>query len=478
MGTRTTKRMWWGVALASKVLVASVFACSGGAPATPTMATADGGKPTASTTPTYYADVKPLMDEKCAICHYAGGIAPFTLLSYDDANTHLAEIGSAVGSKTMPPWPPSDTCNQYLGDRSLSAAQISMITSWVSAGGPQGDPASYKPLGDPPPPSLSRVDDELQMPEAYTPQERPDDYRCFLIPWPETAEKFISGFGAKPGQPTIVHHLLVYQIPAAQIPTYQAYDDADPGPGYTCFGGPTGSLNANGTSTSTPDDAGASLASIPQQVGGWVPGSTGSDFAAGTGIRIDPGSMIVLQVHYNTLSAPPVPDQTKLDFELTDSVTKEAFIIPFTNPAWPQQHTMDIPAGDPSVTHEYKLGAGLLASYLTNGAVGGSQPFTLYSSLLHMHLHGTQTTVGLDHSDGTSTCLLDIEHWNFHWQGTYQLAKPVTVSPDDQLDISCQWDNSAANQPIIDGQPMPLTDLNWGEGTTDEMCISFLYVTQ
>lgn len=139
---------------------------------------------------------------------------------------------------------------------------------------------------------------------------------------------------------------------------------------------------------------------------------------------------------------------------------------------------MDIPAGDPDVEHSYAIGAELFAGFVTSGAVGGSAPFTIYSSLLHMHLHGTQTTLSLLHSDGTSTCLLDIPDWNFHWQGTYWLQQPVVVQAGDQLSIDCHWDNSAADQPVINGAPIPTADINWGEGTTDEMCLGFVYVTQ
>lgn len=482
MDATSVIRRWWWVGLAGAGPALAAAACSGGSAAVPTMeGTNDGGASAPSSVPTYYADVKPILDAKCTLCHTPGGIAPFTLLSYADAKMHAPDIAPAVKAHVMPPWPPSNTCNQYNGDRSLPQAEIDTIAAWAAGGAPEGDPSSYKPLGGPPAPTLSRIDQTLTMPSAYTPTQRPDDYRCFLLPWTPATTKYITGFGAKPGQTSIVHHLLVYQVPPDQIATYQAYDDADPGLGYTCFGGPTGSLNANGTSNGSgaPADAGASSALVlPQQIGGWVPGNLGSDFAAGTGIKILPGSMVVLQVHYNTLNSPPVPDQTEVDFELADSVDKEAFVLPFTDATWVKSHTMDIPAGDPDASHSYGVGAGLWASFLTHGAVGGSQPFTIYSSLLHMHLHGTETTLTLDHGDGTSTCLLDIPHWNFHWQGNYALAQPITVNPSDQIQIDCHWDNSAANQPVIDGQPMAVTDLNWGEGTTDEMCIGFVYVTK
>src|SRR5262249_13395355 len=143
---------------------------------------------------------------------------------------------------------------------------------------------------------LSRVDRELKLPEAYTPALRPDDYRCFLLDWPEASQKFITGFGVPPGNAAIVHHVLAYAEPPAQVARYQAYDDADPRRGSTCFGGPR-PATADGTD-------------LPNQLGGWAPGVLGIDFPASTGIGVEPGSKIVVQMHYNTSDTPPAPDQT------------------------------------------------------------------------------------------------------------------------------------------------------------------------
>jgi hypothetical protein len=47
------------------------------------------------------------------------------------------------------------------------------------------------------------------------------------------------------------------------------------------------------------------------------------------------------------------------------------------------------------------------------------------------------------------------------------------------LGIECHWDNSTAKQPTDgNGQTQAPQPLNWGEGTTDEMCLGFVYVTQ
>jgi len=42
---------------------------------------------------------------------------------------------------------------------------------------------------------------------------------------------------------------------------------------------------------------------------------------------------------------------------------------------------------------------------------------------------------------------------------------------------ACEYDNSAANQPLINGVAGMPADVVWGEGTTEEMCVGVLYVT-
>jgi len=80
-------------------------------------------------------------------------------------------------------------------------------------------------------------------------------------------------------------------------------------------------------------------------------------------------------------------------------------------------------------------------------------------------------------SDFGSTCAIDIPQWNFHWQQFYYYQQPILVGPGDIVRLECTYDNSADNQPIINGvraQPAPLM---WGEATTDEMCLNYLYFT-
>lgn len=449
------RTQWRRSLLGAKVVFLGIAACS----STPSPSMDTG----AASAVTYYRDVKPILDAKCTQCHTSGGIAPFALETINEVNAHRTEIVSATASRVMPPWPPNDACATYTGDRSLTDDQIATLAAWSSGGAEAGDPSTFSALpkkSD----GMSRVDRTLSNATAYTPQKRPDDYRCFLLDWNETSSKFITGFGAQPGHASIVHHVLAFAIEPADVPTFQKFDDDEAGPGYTCFGGPSASGAA-----STP----------VRQIGGWAPGSTGKDFPSGTGIRVDAGSKIVMQVHYNTLSADPAPDQTSLAIEVADSVEKEAFVVPWADPQWIKSKTMSIGAGNPDATHSFSYDALTGFAAATKGAINAASPVNVYSATLHMHLLGTSATLKTEHADASDECLLDIPKWNFHWQGSYGFDAPKRIRPGDKLSLECHWNNSQANQPVVDGlQQTPPLDVNWGEGTTDEMCLGFVYVTQ
>jgi hypothetical protein len=398
--------------------------------------------------PTYYDTVKPIIDAKCATCHRDGGIAPFSLTSYEAAKSFKDAIKSAVVARTMPPWPPADGCSEYVSPRSLTTSETDTITSWVGAGAPEGQKAA-KSQDPAPQASLSRVDLTLSLPMPYTPKVSPDEYRCFVLDWPETKTKYVTGFGVKPGVNAIVHHVIAFLAKPADVAKVQKLDEDDAGPGYSCFGGPGGGGGRYGW------------------IGGWAPGGQGSDFPAGTGIEIPAGSKVVVQLHYNTSVTQPAPDSTSVLLKVDDAVAKKAFVMPWANIDWVTKQQMPIPANSKDVKHSFSFDPTIYVGYLSGGAFTGGKPITLHSSSLHMHTHGARAVTSIERAGGKGNeCLLQIDKWDFHWQGAYGFAKPKIFNPGDKLYLECHWDNPTGN------------NLNWGEGTGDEMCLSTYYVTE
>jgi len=86
---------------------------------------------------------------------------------------------------------------------------------------------------------------------------------------------------------------------------------------------------------------------------------------------------------------------------------------------------------------------------------------------MHMHRLGRSGSVFLVKENGAEIPLVQIPEWNFDWQFTYLLEEPIQFEEGDQLRLECVFDNNATNA----------VDVDWGEGTNDEMCVGNLYIS-
>ncbi len=422
----------------------------GGGATTDATATEDAGSTGAPPEVTYHGQVRAMLELHCVSCHTAGNIAPFPLTTYDEVMPLRETILAAVDAGTMPPWMPEAGCRDYVGDLTMTAEDIATLHEWVESGAAEGAPDAYVAPELPPNVSLSRVDVSLSSPEPYTPTASPDDYRCFLLDWPHEEVTYVTGFQTVPDDLTMVHHVIAFGVGPDKVAEYEALDAAEPGAGYTCFGGPGGEIT-------DVDSAGLWL-------GAWAPGSIAGDFPEGTGIRMEPGAKVVLQIHYNTLVAEPRPDQTAVEFRVDDQVEKPAHMMLWANPSW-LQGGMPIPAGQASVSHEFELDPTPYVNLFTD-VVPVDEPFVIMAATHHMHTLGTRGRHSIVHADGSETCLLSLPRWDFNWQSQYRFAEPQRFNPGDKLRLECEWNNAAGD-----------SDVNWGDGTRDEMCLGAFFIT-
>lgn len=400
---------------------------------------------------TYHKDARAIIETKCLGCHQAGGIGPFALDTYENVFKVRQAVASSVKDGRMPPWAGDAACNQYTNDISLAPAERDRLLQWIAEGAKEGDPKDYVAPTTKAKVGLDRVDLTLTMKKPYIPKKSPDDHRCFVLDWPETETKYITGFQIKAGKLAMVHHVIAYLAYPEKAASYTRKDPE--GNGYYCPG------TAGGSASFT-------------WIGVWAPGVPGEGYPAGTGIKIPPGSKIIVQVHYNTTTTKAEGDQSAVQFRLADSVDKEAIMIPFTNYSWfGGSKKMKIPAGDADVKHDFKVSLSLVQAVFP-----GIKTIEVYSAMMHMHQLGAKATLFAE-KDAEYQCFVDIPKWDFNWQLLYNLKKPISLGPGDKLGIQCHFDNSAANQPIIDGKKQTPKDVYWGDGTLDEMCLGVFYVT-
>ncbi|MBK04113.1 MAG: hypothetical protein CL920_34330 [Deltaproteobacteria bacterium] len=403
---------------------------------------------------TYHKDVRPLIEKKCNNCHKKGGVGPMIFNTYDLLKQSKDAIKASIVAKRMPPWPADTACREYDENKGLSDEQIKTITQWVDNGAPEGDEKDYKAPEVSGPKGLSRVDVSLKLPEPYTPKLAPDDYHCFVLDWPEKEKMYVTGFNFKPDNKAIVHHVIVYIAPPGSASDKAVQRDKDEdGVGYTCYGGPR---------------TDAAMVAV------WAPGLDGRDYPKGTGIKVMPGSKVILQVHYNVNPATKgQKDQSSVELKLDYEVDAEAYVTFYNGPTWTKKGGMPIPKNKADVMHNFST-----APHDVYKKYFGDKRIVVHGASLHMHQLGTKGTMYYTPKGGSSEqCLVNIPKWDFNWQFFYFFDKPLIVNPGDQLGIRCHFNNSQSNQPYVNGKQKESQYVEWGDGTDDEMCLGTFYIS-
>jgi hypothetical protein len=379
-------------------------------------------------------------------------------------------------------------------------ASIGAMVACESRPGAGEDPALAENYGGhvhgspPPPPAPLRAGERFvnvglaQPYRPVPPQGGTDEYRCFLIDPKFSEASFLTGSQFLPQNGAIVHHAIVYKIRPSDVDRATQVDAATEGDGWQCFGG-TGLSGPFGAFTGTGETF----------IGGWAPGGKEQLLADLAGFPVEPGSQLVLQVHYNLLSTvgrPGPVDQSSLRLRVVpgtaDVIPLTAMLLPapIELPCAPHESGRlcdrsaaidDLAArtGDQART----LLAGL--SYLCNGGVTAAAGPTqhcdrtirrdavIYAVAPHMHLLGRSISVELNPGTPQAQMLLDQKVFNFDDQSSVALPEPVRVHSGDTVRVTCTHDATLRSQ-LPELKPLQPRYVVWGDGTSDEMCLAIL----
>ena len=419
--------------------------------------------------PTFSKDVAPIFYKNCTVCHRPGEIAPMSLLTYTDARPWTRSIATNITRGTMPPWHADPAHGEFLNDRRLSQADKDTIVRWVSAGAPEGNPVDLPaqpvyPDGW----AIGKPDAIFALGEDYPVSATGTiDYKYFEVPTNFTEDKWIQAFEVKPGEPSVVHHVIVYARPP-QRPRPAAAANAAPAGGAPAAGAPAGGAPANAQrrqapftfapNMEEPDDvkAGAAREGVPNDrpapeggtgmfVGGYTPGQAVRMFQPGSALRLPAGSTLVFQMHY-TANGKPSHDRSKIGFVFAKEAPKQEAII------------------GALVNQNFTLPAGP-ASTKVDAEMTINQDMILWSLLPHTHVRGRKWEIQATYPDGRSEVILAVPNYDFNWQTDYVFKQPLKLPKGTVLHSSAWYDNSTANK----SNPNPKSDVHWGEQTWEEM---------
>ena len=404
-----------------------------------------------------FSDVAPVLYKNCTSCHRTGGLAPFSLIEYDSASPYLAEMKEAVAQNKMPPWHAEAPRGVFRNDRRLEDSERELILKWLATGAQEGDKKKLPPKPVYPTSwNIGTPDLVVEMPEEYVvPASGTIEYQYFEIPTNVTEEKWVQAIEVLPGAHKVVHHVLVY----ARVPAPPAA--ASPQPAAAPAAAPATPLvplfirnRSHGIPPDAPRKDSAHMRRNPlgPLIGSMAPGTTVQEFPAGTALRLRPGTIITLQMHY-TAHGETMKDRTAVGFKFAKEIpNEEIFAASFVNGSF------TIPAGAKDYAVPSELGIG--------------QPVKIWGMLPHTHLRGTRWQYTLVKPDSSREIILDVPKYDFNWQTYYMYAKPLEIAPGSRILATAWYDNSTSNK----SNPNASMDVKWGDQTWEEMQYTgFLY---
>lgn len=383
--------------------------------------------------PTYWKDVYPVLAARCHGCHLNG---PSSYRPWFDSHEHVAEVAGniaiAVRNRHMPPWAVTadGTCGEWDRAHWLPDEEIAALVAWADSDLLEGDPADAERALDrapaPAPAAPFRADAVLDTGVDYRPALGDRLHRCFRAPLALARAAQLTAFRVRAGNRRAVQHVSVFALDtddaAAQI---DALEGEDAEPGYHCFGGPR--------------VTGARL------VGTWTWGETTFRFPDGTGVRLEPGRDLVVQIHYSASggSAAPAPDRTRIDLELSERAREGRFV------------PLEVPALSLAPRRPFTAASALLTT---------SDPMIVHGVYPLMHSLGHSMLLV---DAGSDRCLAEVRHWDLYGHMRFHAYRePVTVAAGARLWLECGYDTRSRTDAVESG-----------EALEDEACRASLYAT-
>ncbi len=386
----------------------------------------------------YTRDIARILQNNCIECHRAGGVAPFSLETFEAVSRRALMIRTVTQEGIMPPWfavePKADaddnsnskavhTESPWANDRSLSQAEKDTIAAWIAAGKPRGDDKDL-PL----PRTFAKSEWTIGTPDAIFQIPKPIaikadgtmPYQNVMVPTRLTEEKWVRAMQIIPTDKSVVHHVLVFVLPEAALndPALRRQSAIDESRGYWAA---------------------------------YVPGNDSVVFPEGMAKRLPKGAVLMFQIHY-TPNGKATNDQIKIGVVYGTETPKH-----IVRTAAVADRRIEIPPG--ANNHEETASVRLPADA------------RLLAFMPHMHVRGKAYRYELQRpGESEPTVVLDIPRYDFNWQLRYTLCEPLDAPAGSTLIGTAWYDNSAENP----ANPDPTKTVRWGPQTYDEMMLGYV----
>jgi mono/diheme cytochrome c family protein len=358
---------------------------------------------------TYHNRVSRIVQQNCALCHRAGGVAPFSLERYDLLYAMRERVHLMVTQRRMPPWFADPAYGEWKNDRRLSDRDRRDLLAWIEAGAPAGDsvdaplPRAWVfgwQLPEPP-------DTVIRIPEPMViPAEGVLDYQYVYVKTDFPEDRWLRAAELQPTNRMATHHIIAF---------LESPEDTTRGPWLV----------------------------------GYAPGVPPAVFPQGTGKLLPKGAWIMFELHY-TPHGMAGTDQAELALLFASEPPRRPIRTTFVG-----TEKFEIPPG--AARHEV-----VAERTFRNGG-------QIFALLPHMHLRGKAFRFELVRPDGTEETLLEVPNYSFMWQLWYEPKTPIRVDSGAVLRGRAWYDNSAGNP----ANPDPTATVTYGKQSFEEMMFGF-----
>jgi hypothetical protein len=292
-----------------------------------------------------------------------------------------------------------------------------MLLAWVDQGCPKGEDKELPaPREWPEGWTIGKPDKVYEMPQTYKVPARTlfgIPYQYFVVDAKLEEDAWVQAAEVRPGNRAVVHHVLVYVKPPRIDPETAV------------------------------DKIGRGL------LVAYAPGDVPLELAPGMAKKIPKGSMLVFQMHY-TPNGEELTDRTSVGIIFAKEPPKQE-----ARTRAIAQKQFAIPPGD--------------GNYKVTSTTTFDRDGVLVSLMPHMHLRGKSFQYEVVYPDGKKETLLSVPRYDFGWQTSYRLAKPLELPKGTRIECTAFFDNAATNP----NNPNPLATVRWGDQTWEEMMIGF-----
>ena len=333
------------------------------------------------------------------------------LTDYASVRPWAKAIKQAVVSRAMPPW--FAESGHFLNDARLTDAAVKTIADWVDAGAPAGDAsAAPKPVHWTDGWRIGQPPDiVIEMPhDAEIPSSGTLGYQYVIAPTHFTEDTWVRLAEVRPGDRVHAHHIVV-------------------------------SVREPGST----DPQGEFLA-------GYGPGSMPELLSEGQAKLIKAGSDLIFQLHYTT-NGTAARDRSRIGLVLAREAPRHRVLMLAA-----ANVRFTIPAGDPDAQVDARLTL--------------HRDATLVSLLPHMHWRGKSFEFRAAFPDGHEETLLKVPKYDYNWQLSYYLAKPLLLPAGTVIECTAHYDNSPNNP----RNPDRAKTVRFGAQSWDEMMIGYFEV--